>query len=81
MWDEDADDLDDREMPEPDDSDEDDETVPCPHCREPVYEDAEQCPACGAYLSREDLPWRRPIWLIVGVILGLIVVLGWVAGR
>ena len=37
---------------EPDDGD-DDETVPCPHVR-PVYEDAERCPSCGHYLSRED---------------------------
>jgi endogenous inhibitor of DNA gyrase (YacG/DUF329 family) len=65
-------------MPEPDgDEDEDDLTVPCPHCRKPVYEDAERCPSCGSYLSREDMPWRRPIWLVVGVVLCLIIVLGW----
>ncbi len=80
MWD------DDRRWPEPDDfdddeedvsDDDDDETVACPFCRKPVYEDAEQCPSCGKYLSREDTPWRRPIWLVVGVIVCLILVLRW----
>ena len=62
-----------------DDDDEDDDlTVPCPHCRRPVYEDAERCPACGRYLSAEDAPWRRPWWLVVGVLACLAVVLGWV---
>ena len=32
------------------------ETVPCPRCGADVYEDAEQCPACGDYVS----PLRRP---------------------
>jgi hypothetical protein len=66
MWHDDEDDLDD---------DQDDETIPCPHCREPVYEDAEQCPSCGKYLSREDIPWRRPAWLIVGVVITLAIVI------
>jgi hypothetical protein len=71
-------DLDDREWPDDDGSEDgDDETVPCPHCRKPVYEDAERCPSCGAYLSREDVPWRRPVWLIVGVIAGLVIVAYW----
>ena len=56
----------------------DDETVPCPHCLRPVYEDAERCPGCGHYLSREDAPSRHPWWLVVGVLVCLAVVLGWV---
>ena len=74
----DEDELDESE--DPDEPDDDlDETMPCPHCGDPVYEEAERCPSCGHYLSREDAPWRRPPWwLLVGVVLGLIVVLGWV---
>lgn len=57
--------------------DDDDLTIPCPHCREPVFDAAEQCPGCGHYLSREDAPWRKPWWLVVGVVVCLIVVLSW----
>src|SRR6478736_3835273 len=77
MWDED-DELDDHEYPDDEEGDdEDDETIPCPHCREPVYEDAERCPSCGQYLSREDMPWDRPLWLVEGVALCLAIVLSW----
>jgi uncharacterized paraquat-inducible protein A len=69
------DDLDESEYPDDDDSD---ETVPCPYCREPVYEDAERCPRCGHYLSREDAPRRRPWWLVAGVVLCLTAVAWWV---
>jgi endogenous inhibitor of DNA gyrase (YacG/DUF329 family) len=62
-----------------DDPDDDDETVPCPHCGDPVYDDAERCPGCGQYLSREDAPWvRPPWWLVAGVVAGLLGVLMWV---
>ena len=83
MWDHSDDDLDDREWPDEDDGDpedEDDQTVLCPHCREPVYEDAERCPSCGRYLSREELPWRRPVWLVAGVVISLAAVLIWILG-
>jgi hypothetical protein len=75
-------DLDDSEYPEPDPEDEDRvETVPCPYCRRPVYEDAERCPECGNYLSREDVPARHPPWLVLGAIVCLLIVLGWVLGH
>lgn len=81
-WQDADEDLDDREYPdEPDGDDEDDEdaeTVLCPYCLRPVYEDAERCPGCGHYLSREDRPSRHPWWLIVGVLVCLVVVLRWV---
>jgi uncharacterized paraquat-inducible protein A len=67
------DDLDDPDAAD----DESDETVPCPHCRRPVYEDAERCPACGQYLSREDAPRRLAWWLVLGVVAGLLGVLMW----
>lgn len=79
-WRDADDDLDDAEEVEgTDDGDEDDEdTVPCPHCLRPVYEDAECCPGCGHYLSREDAPSRHPWWLVIGVLVCLAVILGWV---
>ena len=77
MWDDAGDDLEDDEFPDEDDPDEDDATIPCPFCRKPVYEDAERCPACGSYFSREDRPWSRPIWLVAGVIVCLVIVLMW----
>lgn len=78
-WSDAEDDLDESEFPEePDDDEENDETVACPHCLRPVYEDAECCPGCGRYLSREDAPSRHSWWLVVGVLISLAVVLGWV---
>jgi predicted nucleic acid-binding Zn ribbon protein len=79
-WRDSDDDLDPAEFPDEDEAEDGDETVPCPHCFHAVYEDAERCPGCGAYLSREDAPSRRrhPWWLVVGVIVCLLVVLRWV---
>lgn len=76
-WQDADEDLDDFEYPDTADGD-DDETIPCPYCSRAVYEDAERCPGCGHYLSREDGPSRHPWWLILGVLLCLVVVLGWV---
>ncbi len=76
----DEDDLDDSEYPDEFDRD-DDETEPCPHCGEPVYDDAERCPSCGEYLSREDAPRPRPWWFMAGVLLSVVVVVGWVLLR
>lgn len=74
-------DLDDSEYPEPDLEDDDlAETVPCPYCRRPVYEEAERCPHCGHYLSREDAPTRHSGWIVLGAILCLMAALGWVLG-
>jgi hypothetical protein len=57
-------------------------TVTCPHCQAEVFEDAERCPRCGNYLSREDAPAqpRGGAWVIV-MILALLAVAMWVAGR
>lgn len=60
------------------DDESDDETIPCPHCRRTVYEDAERCPACGHYLSIEDAPRHRPLWLIVGVGVCLAIIYNWI---
>jgi hypothetical protein len=68
---------------DPDDEDwgeEDDEepTIPCPYCHQHVLEDAERCPHCEHYISREDAPpARKPWWIIIGVIACLYVVYRW----
>jgi hypothetical protein len=66
---------------DPDESDADDEeddddpeTVPCPYCGKQVSELAELCPYCKSFISREDAPGRKPVWLIVGVGACLVVV-------
>ena len=78
----------DWEDPAPADVDDDDgdddnegETVPCPDCGRPVYEEADVCPYCGSFILR-DARARHPRWVLATVLallaamaLGL---LGWV---
>jgi len=33
--------------------------VPCPHCRAEIDEEAEQCPKCGMFISKEDCARAR----------------------
>jgi hypothetical protein len=76
--DDDSDDaLDDRELPDEADYNEDQDTHPCPHCGEAIYDDAEQCPACDRYVG-EGSPSHKPVWLILGVIVCALIVLGWI---
>ena len=61
--------------------DNDDDTIPCPYCKRPIYEDAQRCPYCEHYLSEEDAPpARKPWWVIVGVVLCLYVIYRWISG-
>ena len=61
-----------------DDSDES-ETVTCPYCRRAVYEDAEQCPHCGQYISQEDAPAAgKPLWFAIAFLLAAGVALSWI---
>lgn len=65
-------------------SDEDeDTTLPCPACGETIYDDAERCPACGLYFSREHdrSQFKKPTWIIATVLLCLLIVLLWAASR
>jgi hypothetical protein len=81
------DDDDDRDAPDPSDRDEESDdadesdTVPCPYCRQPVWDGAELCPHCRNYLSDEDAPRRTPWWLIAGVAVCVAMVLLWVLTR
>jgi len=54
------------------------ETIPCPDCGAEVYEDAEQCPACGQYIvPANNALAGRPVWWIVLGLLGAAAVI-WV---
>lgn len=59
---------DDPEEPDESDMDSDErdgsvDTVECPSCGRDVYEGAEKCPACGAYMVRESSR-RHPGWVL-----------------
>ena len=76
--DDDSDDaLNERELPDEADNNEDENTATCPHCGKEIYGDSEQCPKCGEYLDTDPLS-RKPIWLIVCVIVCALIVLGWI---
>jgi hypothetical protein len=64
---------------EPDDG-ADDGTVPCPYCRAAVYEDAERCPHCGNYISREDAPSGLPLWMKLTALVCLVAAVLWAVG-
>jgi hypothetical protein len=68
-------DPEDIDWPEEEDKD---PTVPCPYCHREILEEAERCPYCESYISREDAPAaRKPWWIVVGVIVCLYVVYRW----
>lgn len=54
----------------PADDDEASLTIPCPTCREEIYEEAEQCPYCGNYVVRTSTAWegRPPWWILLGAL-------------
>lgn len=57
----------------------DDATLPCPACGAEIYDDAERCPECGLYLTREDQPRSTaPVWIVVTAVLCLMIVALWV---
>jgi uncharacterized paraquat-inducible protein A len=61
------------------DEQESDETVPCPHCGAMIYEQAEQCPECSEYITEEeDIPRKRPWWVVVGLSMAFLVAIMWV---
>ena len=66
-----------------DDDDDDLSTITCPYCRAEIYEEAEQCPECGEYISSEDRAARyqwQPRWIVLtAALLLLIAALGLLA--
>lgn len=69
---------------EPSDDSESD-TVPCPRCGAAVYEDAERCPHCEAYIIHEHRGWSgRPAWWVIlglaGVVAAILALLRCVPG-
>jgi predicted nucleic acid-binding Zn ribbon protein len=71
-------DLAEADWPEEDDQDSGD-LKPCPYCRKPVYEQAEVCPHCGSFISDEDAPRHKSLWMVIGVaICILLILLTWV---
>jgi len=64
-----------------DDEDDEEATVACPYCRREIHEDSQRCPYCEQYISQEDAPAAgKPWWIIVGVIVCLLLLLGWIIG-
>ena len=53
------------------------ETVDCPSCRRPVYEESEQCPYCGHYITEEDGGAGYPLWIVITAVVCLALALGW----
>lgn len=67
-----TDELDDREYPEHDFDDDEPEFIVCSECGADVYEESEQCPACGSYVVADQRIWTgRPIWWIILGLLGI----------
>ena len=70
---------------EPDDAEsdqEDEPTIPCPGCRREIHEESQRCPYCGQYILEEDVSaGRKPWWIILGVLLALLVIWSWLAGK
>jgi predicted nucleic acid-binding Zn ribbon protein len=54
------------------------DTEPCPYCGRSIYEHAEFCPHCGKYISTEDAPARKSLWIVIGVVIALAAILCWV---
>ena len=75
-WDDDED-----ELPEGVYSDDEIPTVPCPYCRAEISEEAQWCPRCENYLSREDAPpsggSKSRFWIVM-MLLALAAALWWV---
>jgi len=70
--------LEDWEFPEPDENEDEDvsETRACPSCGAEIYEDVEQCPACGEYVAVSDAaisgwPW----WFVALGLIGIVAVI------
>ncbi len=69
QWEWSDDDLEDDEFLDEDEAEEldDDQTAlaECPRCGVDIYEDAEQCPLCGEWITHSTSVWGgRPWWWV-----------------
>jgi hypothetical protein len=83
-FDDPADSLNDRELPDGDDFDDDEgddddfdgdegELLPCPECGADIYEESQQCPYCGSYVTFSTHPFTGRAWWWVALgLLGII---------
>jgi predicted RNA-binding Zn-ribbon protein involved in translation (DUF1610 family) len=60
-----------------DDLDDDKATDLCPNCGEEIYDDAEQCPHCGHYITEEDHASRKSWWVVAGAVICLAIAVWW----
>ena len=69
------------ELPEGVYSDDEIPTIECPYCRREISEEAQWCPHCENYLSREDAPHpsRTRFWVLM-MLLALAAAVIWVLG-
>jgi len=45
---------------------EDNDTIACSRCGRAIYDDAPQCPYCGAYVTTDSGVWSgKPAWMVV----------------
>lgn len=58
-------------------NDDDDDLISCPYCHASIYEESEQCPRCGKYISIEDAPRGMPKWVLIGLVLAIGVTMLW----
>lgn len=56
------------------------ELIRCPYCGKSIVEDAEWCHHCGRFVEERHLD-RRPVWVWVGIVLALLMAIGWALGR
>ena len=83
-WDWSDDDLEGEEFPDADEAEELDddltELVECPRCGVDIYEDAEQCPLCGEWITHGTSAWGgRPWWWVALGACGIAAIIAWLA--
>ena len=63
-------------------ADNDRDSVACRNCKAEIDEDAEQCPHCGHYVTREDdTPASKSNFWIVLMLLALVAASLWAIGK
>ncbi len=79
-WDGDDPDAPQERDVDPDERDDDTPTVPCPSCREPVYEFADRCPSCGEWIvpTGGDASRRNPAFVVFVVLIVVALLFLWV---